>query len=216
MGDPLAAQLAALADEVRAAALPDVCKHSVVWCLDQLPPLYANFRQTSESRHGAEITRLLEGMLKALVASQRVAPDAKQLGAGIVDRLQRLHEEFGLPGLHLRPSLSDAVRDRPVNRSTKSKGRPKAGRRATRKEVQVLPRQIEGDWTSKAGAVAPKKTLHAREKELRSLLTTAAGRAELQELASQYQSATGRPRPAGTSAITYIVVHERENGLIGN
>jgi hypothetical protein len=216
MGDTLTAQLAALADEVRAGALPDVCKHRVVWCLDQLPPLYANLRQTSESRHGAEITRLVEGMLKALVASQRVAPDAKQLGAGIVDRLQRLHEEFGLPGLNLSPSVYDAIHDRPANRPLKSKGRLKAERRATRDEAKVLPRQTEGAWHSKAGAVAPKKTLHAREKELRSLLSTAAGRAELEELASQYQSATGRPRPAGTSAITYIVVHERENGLISN
>jgi hypothetical protein len=62
--------------------------------------------------------------------------------------------------------------------------------------------------------MAPKKTLHEREKELRSLLTTQAGREELQELASRYCRASGKPKPAGTSAITYIVVHERERGLI--
>src|SRR5262249_2026781 len=216
MGETLAAQLAALADEVRAGALPEVCKHSVVWCLDQLPSLYANFRQTSESRDGDQITRLVEGLLKELAASQRVAPEAKPLGAGIMDRLQRLHEEFGIPGLNLRPSLYQAFHDRPVNRLKISKGRPKAERQPSREEVKASPRQLEGVLTSTAGTATPKKTLHAREKELQSLLATPAGRAELQELASQYQSATGKPRPAGTSAITYIVVHERENGLISN
>jgi len=59
-----------------------------------------------------------------------------------------------------------------------------------------------------------KHTLQEREKELRSLLATPAGREELQELASRYQAASGKLRPAGTSVITYILVHEREQGLI--
>jgi hypothetical protein len=64
--------------------------------------------------------------------------------------------------------------------------------------------------------MSPKKTLQEREQELRSLLATPAGRKELQELASRYSAASGRLRPAGTSAITYIVVYEREQGLIGS
>jgi hypothetical protein len=60
----------------------------------------------------------------------------------------------------------------------------------------------------------PKKTLPEREYELRSLLATPAGREQLQDLASRYSAASGRLRPAGTSAITYILVHEREQGLI--
>ena len=59
-----------------------------------------------------------------------------------------------------------------------------------------------------------KKSLAAREMELRSLLATAAGRKELEELAARYSLASGRLRPAGTSAITYILVHERGQGLI--
>ena len=62
--------------------------------------------------------------------------------------------------------------------------------------------------------MAAKKTLHEREKELRSLLATPAGRQELQDLASRYQAASGRVKPAGTSVITYILVHERGRGLI--
>jgi hypothetical protein len=60
-----------------------------------------------------------------------------------------------------------------------------------------------------------KKTLPERQKELQSLLATPAGRAELQELASRYSEAGGRLRPGGTSLITYIIVYERERGLIG-
>jgi hypothetical protein len=59
-----------------------------------------------------------------------------------------------------------------------------------------------------------KQTLQEREKELRSLIATPAGREELQELASRYHAASGKLRPAGTSVITYILVHERQQGLI--
>ena len=62
--------------------------------------------------------------------------------------------------------------------------------------------------------MSAKKTLQEREQELRPLLATPAGRDELQELASRYYAASGRLQPAGTSAITYILVHEREQGLI--
>jgi len=60
-----------------------------------------------------------------------------------------------------------------------------------------------------------KKTLTEREKELQSLLATPAGRKELQELESRYHAANGRPRATRTSVVTYILVHEREYGLIG-
>jgi hypothetical protein len=62
----------------------------------------------------------------------------------------------------------------------------------------------------------PKKTLSQREKELQALLATAAGREELEELESRYQAAGGRLRPPSTSVITYILVYEREHGLIIN
>jgi hypothetical protein len=60
----------------------------------------------------------------------------------------------------------------------------------------------------------PTKTLRQREKELQALLVTAEGRAELQELADRYRAAGGRVRPERTSIITYLLVHERERGLI--
>jgi hypothetical protein len=62
--------------------------------------------------------------------------------------------------------------------------------------------------------MAVTKTLQQREQELRSLLTTPAGQKELQDLASRYHAASGRLRSAKTSVITYILVHERDRGLI--
>ena len=58
------------------------------------------------------------------------------------------------------------------------------------------------------------KTLDVRLKELQTLLATPGGRTELEELADQYATASGRIRPPRTSAITYILVHERATGRI--
>ena len=57
------------------------------------------------------------------------------------------------------------------------------------------------------------KTLEVREKELQALISTKEGRVELERLASRYEDG-GRPRSMRTSVITYILVHEREKGLI--
>ncbi len=58
------------------------------------------------------------------------------------------------------------------------------------------------------------KTLREREKELQALLATSQGQAELEALACRYHTAGGRNRLPRTSVITYILVHERERGLI--
>ena len=62
--------------------------------------------------------------------------------------------------------------------------------------------------------MTPQITLREREKELRALLANRAGRATLEELASRYAATSGRVRPKGTSVVTYILVYEREHGLI--
>jgi hypothetical protein len=61
-----------------------------------------------------------------------------------------------------------------------------------------------------------KKTLAQREKELQTLLADPAGRKQLQLLESRYRRASGRMRPSGASLITYILVYERERGLIAS
>jgi hypothetical protein len=57
-------------------------------------------------------------------------------------------------------------------------------------------------------------TLSQREKELAALLATPMGRQQIQELASRYSAASGQLPPAGKSLITFILVHERAQGLI--
>ena len=59
-----------------------------------------------------------------------------------------------------------------------------------------------------------KKTLQQREKELQALLATPMGQAELQELEARYSAKGSNARSPRTSLITYILVHEREHGLI--
>jgi hypothetical protein len=58
------------------------------------------------------------------------------------------------------------------------------------------------------------KTLAEREKELQSLLATPEGKTHLEALAARYGTATGKHRPLKTSLITYLLVHERQHGLI--
>lgn len=60
------------------------------------------------------------------------------------------------------------------------------------------------------------RTLQQREKDLQTLLATEAGRKKLHDLASRYAAMSGKLRPAGKSAITYILVYEREQGLISS
>lgn len=60
----------------------------------------------------------------------------------------------------------------------------------------------------------PTKTLHQREKELADLLPTPEGRARIEKLASDYADAGGHSMVQGTSLITFILICERERGLI--
>jgi hypothetical protein len=62
--------------------------------------------------------------------------------------------------------------------------------------------------------MTPKKTLVVREKELQTLIATPAGRDTLLELEARYYAAGARLRPEKASLITYILVYERERGLI--
>lgn len=58
------------------------------------------------------------------------------------------------------------------------------------------------------------KSLQERQKELQALLATAEGRGELKNLAAQYSAGSGKSWSEGTSIITYLIVHERQHGLI--
>jgi hypothetical protein len=64
--------------------------------------------------------------------------------------------------------------------------------------------------------MTPKKTLREREKELRALLPIPEGRVQIQELAARYAADSGNVVPKRGSLITYILVFERQRGLIGD
>jgi hypothetical protein len=63
--------------------------------------------------------------------------------------------------------------------------------------------------------MTPTKTLREREKELQTLLRIPEGRVQVQELAARYAAESGRVIPKRASLITYILVFERQRGLIG-
>lgn len=93
--------LAALEDEVAAAALSEAGKHTALWCLGRLLPQYAPYCQTRESRYGEEITRLVRGLLKVIIEDPGGGPSVQHVATCILDRFQVLHEQLGLPGLAL-------------------------------------------------------------------------------------------------------------------
>jgi hypothetical protein len=112
MGKSLQAQLATLGNEIRAAAIPDTCKQTAAWCFGQLPALQDKLRQTNESRYADEIARLVRWVLKELTKSQKACPESQNLATRIADRLHLLHEQFGLPGLDLKPERVPTPRSR--------------------------------------------------------------------------------------------------------
>jgi hypothetical protein len=58
------------------------------------------------------------------------------------------------------------------------------------------------------------RTLAEREAELQAIMASPDGRDRLERIADGYRFDGGRARPPRTSVITYILVHEREQGLI--
>ncbi len=111
MGDALQAQFVELVGEVEAAAIPGAAKHSAVWCVRQLPALYAKFHQTSESRYGEEITRLVRAVLRMLSDPPGTFLGTETLAASLLVRLHLFHEQFGIPRLDF--GLPGAAKTRP-------------------------------------------------------------------------------------------------------
>ncbi len=87
-----------LEDAVQATAVPDGRKQFIATSVGKLAALYVKFRETSESRYGDEITRLVQWILDELQA----CPEARKLDADFREGLRLLHEQLGLPGLTLK------------------------------------------------------------------------------------------------------------------
>lgn len=78
---------------VNGVDLPGAARHTAGWCMGQLPGLYAEFRDSCDTRSGDEIRRLLGAVLTLLVEQGRDPAAAR----AVADHLRAMHERFGLP-----------------------------------------------------------------------------------------------------------------------
>ncbi len=93
-------ELVAMRTLLQKARLAEEARHTALWCLDQLPALYADFRRNYESRFGDGILRLVRAILKRL-AEVGTGEDAGLVARALVSKLARLHVRLGLPPLVL-------------------------------------------------------------------------------------------------------------------
>jgi hypothetical protein len=94
-------EITSLRTLVKRAKLVADAEHTVLWCLDQLPKLYADFCRTCDIRFGDVILRLAQGVLKKL-AETGLGTGAARLGDALVAQLGGLHERLGLAPLALK------------------------------------------------------------------------------------------------------------------
>jgi hypothetical protein len=94
-------ELAALSTLVKRARLAPDAKHTALWCLGQLPKLYADFCRTHESRFGDAISRLAQAVLKNLAGQ-----GTGRVGDAFLAQLAALHERLGLAPLALKPTAA--------------------------------------------------------------------------------------------------------------
>jgi hypothetical protein len=100
MHESIRAHFQELEEALRVTAVPADRREVIAGSVRRLPALYARFRETNESRHGEEIARLVQGILKDLEA----CPQARELDAAFREKLRLLHEELGVPPLALKPA----------------------------------------------------------------------------------------------------------------
>jgi hypothetical protein len=93
-------ELTALRTLVKRSKLVAETQHTILWCLDQLPKLYAEFCRTYDVRFGDEILRLARGVLKTLAGTGPVTA-AGRVGDALVAQLGGLHARLGLAPLAL-------------------------------------------------------------------------------------------------------------------
>ena len=61
---------------VKTAALADNARHSVTWCLGNLPCLYRDLVSTYDNRYGSEIRRNVQAVLLKLAEKSPDSPDS--------------------------------------------------------------------------------------------------------------------------------------------
>jgi hypothetical protein len=104
-------ELAKLRTLVADASLTDEAKHSALWCLNQLPRLYAEFRRTDESRFYDAIGKLAQAVLKRL-GEAGAGDAAAKVCEAVVRRLGEMHRRLAIAPLPLKTTASPAGKRR--------------------------------------------------------------------------------------------------------
>jgi hypothetical protein len=102
MHETIQAHFQALADAVVPTAIPADRQQVITNSIQRLSKLYAQFRETNESRYGEEITRVVQSVLNEL----ETCPEARKLDAAFRAKLRLLHDQLGVPGLALKPQAA--------------------------------------------------------------------------------------------------------------
>jgi hypothetical protein len=95
------AEIVTLHALVQTADLAADAKHSVLWCLDQLPSLYAEFLRQYECRFADKIRHLVQAVLKRL-DEKAAGKDSGLVREAIAGRLSDLHQRLGLGSFLLK------------------------------------------------------------------------------------------------------------------
>jgi hypothetical protein len=110
MEDALRRHCSLMATQIKATTIPDANKQSALWCIERLPALYTSLRETSQSRYGDEITRMVQAVVKELGQAKEPCRKAEKLAANIPERFKLFHEEWGLSALALKTPRAPAIR----------------------------------------------------------------------------------------------------------
>lgn len=87
-------ELTAIKTLAQSATLAEDGKRAVLWCLQQLPPLYDKLFQTYDNRFREEILRLEQAVVRPFHKHHKTVADA------IRGQLDALHSRIGFEGLH--------------------------------------------------------------------------------------------------------------------
>jgi hypothetical protein len=85
---------------VNKAELVEEVRHTILWCLNQLPGLYRNFQRTSESRFADSIHTLSQAILKRLGQVEDEG-ESVRVAKAFRKHLAHLHSRLGLSPLKL-------------------------------------------------------------------------------------------------------------------
>jgi hypothetical protein len=98
-------ELTVLRDLAGTASLTPEAKQVTLYCMDQLPKVYEDFRRTNESRFGDGVASLVHAVLKRL-GEPSAGPDAGRVAAALVACLGELHERLGLAPLRYKATAA--------------------------------------------------------------------------------------------------------------